>query len=521
MTHVAAWNATGYLKYQPLDPHRRERAQRVSHAPGARRRSGARERVSGSSRGEAPRIVIRRPVYNAWESLQVPTVPRTTPAAKPASRSRLSFLRGRSWKFYVSLGVGSRSCFLRPSSSYYYVTFSRMIDARMHGEFAADRSAHLRAAADVRRGQRMTQTQMIDRLNDLGYAQRAPAEQPGQFAIGRDALVVIPRSGDRASETSGSPSRRATPAVRAGRLTSIEIVSEEADVSTASMLDAPLLTALVNEGREKRRDVPLPAIPPRMIQAVIAIEDRRFYDHSGVDSSARRAPWSAISSAARNTCRAAARSRSSSSATRSSRRCGGSTRRGRGRTRRQAQVHRVADVDRARAAAVEGQGPRAVPQRRLARAARIVCHPRRARSGAAVLRQGRQQPVAGRSGDDRRRHPGAAPLLAVQQPGPRRRNAATSCSRRWPTADSSARTRPIVPRTSRCRSSRARSTRRRRTSSTTSSQELQERSQGRGAVDVYTTLDLHLQRIAQDAVATGSTASTRCSRSERQRRRRR
>src|SRR6266540_4940710 len=34
----------------------RERAWRVSHAIGARRRSGARERVSGSPRGEAPRI---------------------------------------------------------------------------------------------------------------------------------------------------------------------------------------------------------------------------------------------------------------------------------------------------------------------------------------------------------------------------------------------------------------------------------------------------------------------------------
>jgi ABC-2 type transport system permease protein len=38
-----------------------ERAQRVSHAHGARRRSGARERVSGSPRGEAPRILKRAP----------------------------------------------------------------------------------------------------------------------------------------------------------------------------------------------------------------------------------------------------------------------------------------------------------------------------------------------------------------------------------------------------------------------------------------------------------------------------
>ena len=48
-------------------------------------------------------------------------------------------------------------------------------------------------------------------------------------------------------------------------------------------LDTPLITALVSEGREKRRDVPLSVIPPVMVQAVLAIEDRRFYDHFGID----------------------------------------------------------------------------------------------------------------------------------------------------------------------------------------------------------------------------------------------
>ena len=48
-------------------------------------------------------------------------------------------------------------------------------------------------------------------------------------------------------------------------------------------LDPPLITALVSDGREKRRDVPLSVIPPLMVQAVLAIEDRRFYDHFGID----------------------------------------------------------------------------------------------------------------------------------------------------------------------------------------------------------------------------------------------
>src|SRR3954471_14588444 len=37
-----------------------ERAQRMSHGNGARRRSGARESVSGSPRGEAPRLRLVR-----------------------------------------------------------------------------------------------------------------------------------------------------------------------------------------------------------------------------------------------------------------------------------------------------------------------------------------------------------------------------------------------------------------------------------------------------------------------------
>jgi penicillin-binding protein 1B len=48
-------------------------------------------------------------------------------------------------------------------------------------------------------------------------------------------------------------------------------------------LDAPLLAALIGGEREKRRPVALAGIPPRVVQAVLAIEDRRYYYHPGVD----------------------------------------------------------------------------------------------------------------------------------------------------------------------------------------------------------------------------------------------
>ena len=82
-----------------------------------------------------------------------------------------------------------------------------------------------------------------------------------------------------------------------------------------------------------------------------------------------------------------------------------------------AQGARAGDVDRPRAAAHEGPDPGAVPQRRVPGAAGIVLRARRGRGRAPVLRQGREQRLAGRSGDAGRHHPVACRVLAHPSSG--------------------------------------------------------------------------------------------------------
>jgi penicillin-binding protein 1B len=190
--------------------------------------------------------------------------------------------RRRGWKFYLLVATGIPAVLLAGVTLYYYVTFSRLIDARLHGEFQrADPRIYARAF-DIRRGQSLTPHQLVERLNDLGYAQRTRPERPGEFAIGRETLLVVPRDGDRR-----------------GQVVRVHFVSRGRDKEPSGIdfletvprgqrfdrlqLDAPLITALVSGAREKRRDVPLAQIPTRMVQAVLAIEDRRFYDHAGID----------------------------------------------------------------------------------------------------------------------------------------------------------------------------------------------------------------------------------------------
>jgi penicillin-binding protein 1B len=172
--------------------------------------------------------------------------------------------------------------------AYGYVSFSRMIDARLHGERERTLPQVYARPAEFRRGQSLSQQDLIVRLNDLGYAERSTVKQPGEFASLRNAITLIPRGGELASKTIKFtfPARAATrqnPLATGGRgVQAIDVTG--LGRAEAVRLDPPLLTALMTSGaREKRRHVPLSTIPERMQQAVLSIEDQSYYSHPGVN----------------------------------------------------------------------------------------------------------------------------------------------------------------------------------------------------------------------------------------------
>ena len=207
--------------------------------------------------------------------------PRLLMRLRKKKRSATPGRRRRGWKFYTLVVFGSLFVLLSSVTIFYYVKFSRMIDARLHGEFTRADPRVFGRPFEVRRGQAVTPQHLVDRLNDLGYTDRARAEQPGEFTVGKDAVLIIPREGNRR----GQLLRIAFTVRKNADPSGIEqiLAVEKKERLESVKLDAPLITALIATGREKRRDVPLAAIPDRMVNAVLAIEDRRFYDHPGVD----------------------------------------------------------------------------------------------------------------------------------------------------------------------------------------------------------------------------------------------
>jgi penicillin-binding protein 1B len=194
------------------------------------------------------------------------------------------------YKRRIAIGLGVTGVVMLGAFVYLYVSYSRIIDARLHGERDRAVPRIFARPLSLQVNQNLSQAELVARLNDVGYAQRARVERAGDFAIDRNSVVLLSRGGDQAGkavtisfpEPPAPPRKKGAkpPPVPPQRITRIHAQSKPLDRVT---LDAPLLTAMMTGSREKRRRVALDTIPPRMKEAVLAIEDRRFYYHPGVD----------------------------------------------------------------------------------------------------------------------------------------------------------------------------------------------------------------------------------------------
>ena len=191
----------------------------------------------------------------------------------------------RRWRRYLLFTLAAVLLVSGALFTYFYVSYGRLVDERLDGERERTLPRVYARAMEIRRGQMLSEADLIVRLNDLGYAQRPAADAPGEFAVAATGVTILPREGVNAGRTI----RVSFPEARAGGegpprrgVRRIEVSGRGAAESVE--LDAPLLTALMTSGaREKRRHVPLATIPPRMRQAVLAIEDQSFYLHPGIN----------------------------------------------------------------------------------------------------------------------------------------------------------------------------------------------------------------------------------------------
>lgn len=166
--------------------------------------------------------------------------------------------------------------------AFYYVRYDKIIARKMSGQIF-NNSAKIYARPEViRDGEAYTADDLVAKLKRAGYTEEGhkPESPWGKYRLNGDTVEIMP-----GPQSFHSPDT-AVVRFKSGEISSI---SSGGDKGGGQELDGyelepQLVTALFEgEQRTKRQLVTFNELPKVMVNAVIAIEDRRFFQHSGVN----------------------------------------------------------------------------------------------------------------------------------------------------------------------------------------------------------------------------------------------
>ena len=159
--------------------------------------------------------------------------------------------------------------------SYFYIKYDRIIEKRFRTPVFANSAKIYALPRVVRDGEQIDAKQIAAELRRAGYSDKEGDSNLGTFRLVKGGIEITP-----GSESYHAP-EPARITIEDGQVS--QIMSRGSELS-AYELEPQLVTALFDaEQRSKRQVVKYDEIPPVMVQAVLAIEDRSFFEHSGVN----------------------------------------------------------------------------------------------------------------------------------------------------------------------------------------------------------------------------------------------
>lgn len=160
---------------------------------------------------------------------------------------------------------------------FYYIHYESIVDARLKQPLFAQTAKIYATPREVRPGQKLGIQLLESELREAGYTSGAAssASPMGTYSVSAGTISVRPGPQSYHSQDA------ATIRISNGQVQSIS--DDKGQELSSYELEPLLITGLSDANRIKRRLVTYDEMPPNLVQAVVAIEDRRFFDHGGVD----------------------------------------------------------------------------------------------------------------------------------------------------------------------------------------------------------------------------------------------
>jgi penicillin-binding protein 1B len=163
---------------------------------------------------------------------------------------------------------------------YFYFKYQGVVDQRLKQPLFANTAKIYAAPREVRPGQKLTVRLIANELREAGYTTDRASQTSPMGSYSEDDGAIAVRPGPQSYHAQDG----ATIHVESGAVSSI--TDDHGQPLASYELEPLLITGLSEDAnRTKRRVLTYEEIPSNVIQAVLAIEDRRFFEHSGVNYS--------------------------------------------------------------------------------------------------------------------------------------------------------------------------------------------------------------------------------------------
>ena len=163
-------------------------------------------------------------------------------------------------------------------SGWFYFKYGRIVDERLKQPVFANTAKIYAAPREVRTGQKLSIHLIANELREAGYSVDGASQSSplGTYSESGSSIAVHP------GPQSYHEQDGATIRVGGG---AVDSITDDHGQPLASYELEPLLITGLSEdaNRTKRRLISYNEIPPNIVQAVLAIEDRRFFEHGGVN----------------------------------------------------------------------------------------------------------------------------------------------------------------------------------------------------------------------------------------------
>jgi penicillin-binding protein 1B len=184
---------------------------------------------------------------------------------------RVSLLR------VLLVGMGLAALIAAGMLLHYYNRYSNLIDERLSGKDIRSESRIFTSPRRIVIGETMTLNQISSYLESAGYSTTPDTDSLGTILLGGYSIDIRP------SENSYFKGKNAIHIeFTRQRITLLRSLDNGNRLFSAD-IEPELMTDLFGRSREKRREVRYEEFPEMLMNAVLSIEDKRFFDHPGFD----------------------------------------------------------------------------------------------------------------------------------------------------------------------------------------------------------------------------------------------